>query len=216
MKNLTKRNKIVLAMAGIVIIAVLAVATFSQVSAGQLFGTVTALVVDPTGNPIPLLIDQSKTVSVHNGDTSCRWTATNPGVVYINASRGAAITSSGVVNYLGASLTVTGRATGTVTFNGTCNTGSATKSVAVAAFAITPNANGLYFGETKTFSTNANDATCTWSTSDSQRLPIQGSNVGASVTVKGIWLNTDYNAQATLSVSCSGRAASRRLTIWSN
>ncbi len=84
----------------------------------------------------------------------------------------------------------------------------------VTAFTITPNADWMY-DTTKTFSTNANDATCTWSTSNATYLSIQGSNVGASVTVKGIYLTTaDWSPVATLSVNCSGHTASRRITIW--
>lgn len=219
MKNLTQRNKIVLAIVVVLVIAVIAVITYSQVSAGQLFGTInTVLMVDPAIPPSPLLIDQQITVSVHNGDTSCRWTVDNPGVVHIVSNHGMLLSSSGVVTYMGNSLAVTGNMTGTVIMHGKCNSGIATKGLAVQAFKINPNDTQIWFGQTKTFSTNANDATCTWTTSDSQRLPIQGSNVGSSVTVKGNWLNSDWgsNIYATLSVNCSGRTTSRRLNIVSN
>ncbi len=218
MKNLTQRNKIVLAILAVLVIAVIGGVAYSQVSGGQLFGTLTVLMVDPLIPPSPLLINQSITVSVHNGDTSCHWTVDHPGVVNIVANHGATLSTSGVATYNGNSLAVTGHTTGTVILSGSCNSGIAKKGLAVQAFAITPNDNVIWFGETKTFSTNANSSACTWTTSDSQRLPIQGSNVGTSVTVKGVWLNSDWgsNIYATLSVNCSGRTASRRLNIVSN
>ncbi len=119
MKSLSKRNKIVLAIAAVVIIVVVAVVVFSQAGGEALFGTVASISISPSSSTIG--VGQSETLSSNASLFSgiCSWSSSNGSIVSIPSSS----TNS---------ASVIGKGIGTATITETCSrggSGSATVTV---------------------------------------------------------------------------------------
>ncbi len=85
MKNLTKRNKTLLAIAGVLVIAVVAVLVLTSVSGKGLFGTngligTATFYITPTN---PTLVQGASVSLCASG--KARWESSNPGVVAITS-----------------------------------------------------------------------------------------------------------------------------------
>ncbi len=127
MKTLNKRTWIVLAVVGLlVVIGVAAVGGCAPLEESALSGATgasVALMIDPSGNPVNVTVGQSLTLSVRNGDPTCRWSSNS--------------TAVSVGTGTGASKAVTGVSVATATVTASCNTGVGRKSVAVAGVPLT-------------------------------------------------------------------------------
>ncbi len=80
MKNLSKRTRIILAIVGLLVIVVVAIAVFTQVGGGELLGT-TALVITPS-NPTIWGVGNSIVLSV-NSVYNCNWSSDNPSISFL-------------------------------------------------------------------------------------------------------------------------------------
>ena len=80
MKNLTKRNKMIVAISGVLVIVVAAITIFTQVGGSELLGA-TALVITPS-NPTILGVGNSIGLSV-NSVYNCNWFSDNAAAVTI-------------------------------------------------------------------------------------------------------------------------------------
>ncbi len=107
MQNLTKRNKLALAIAGILVIAVIAVVAFNQVGGSQLSGTV-VFALSPS-NPT-VVAGKTVTLSVPQVLGACSWSSSNTAVARVAA--GACSSFSATVTGVAA-----GSATITVTYS---------------------------------------------------------------------------------------------------
>ncbi len=121
MKNLSQRSKIVLAIVGVLVVVVIAVAVFAQVGGSELFGATTPPVISPA-NP---RITVGQTVTLNTMNMNCTWSATWTG------SQGTQpVTLNPVV---GALTAVRGVNVGSQTVIAKCNTGQTSTTVTVVA-----------------------------------------------------------------------------------
>ncbi len=171
MKNRTKRNLMLLAIAGIIVIAVLAVAASSQASGAQLFGTGTSPSISPSSATI--YVRQSKPFTL-NPATNCTWAVGSPTIATIVGSNN------------GSTVTVVGLAPGT-TYVGTtsyCAAGKIRANLSVllpptptptpdpwaSASALNPATVTIHLGEEYNFAVSGMD--CNWSSSNSTVLSL--------------------------------------------
>ncbi len=71
MKNLSQRSKIVLAIVGVLVIVVIAVAVFAQVGGSELFGASTPPVILPTNSAIT--VGGTVRLNMSTGSSNCTW-----------------------------------------------------------------------------------------------------------------------------------------------
>jgi hypothetical protein len=155
MKNLSKRNQIILAIAAVVVVVVVAVVVFFQASGEDLFGTLIDISISPSSSTVA--VGRSQTLSSSTSLSNCSWSSSNTSV--------ASITSSSTK-----SATVRANAAGTATISEKCGAlgrykGSATVTV-VAAPAVNPSSVRIFYPYlyTPTSATlNSGTGSVTWS-----------------------------------------------------
>lgn len=164
MKNLIKRNRIILAIISVLVIAIIAVVAFSQVSGAQLFGTdvVGAPKISPSSATI--IIGQSAQFTL-NPAANCTWGVGSPTIATIMGSNN------------GSTVTVVGLTPGT-TYVGTtsnCAAGKVRANVTVpdpwaSAEALDPPTMTSHLGDELYFSVSGMD--CAWSSSNTAVLSL--------------------------------------------
>lgn len=173
MKNLNKRSAIILAIAGLVVVAVVAVVVFTPVGAGSLIGTA-ALVITPS-NPA-IVVGNSTGLSV-NAVYNCAWSSSNTAV-------------ASLVNYSKETkaVRVKANAPGSATITAKCGFGAinvnhvSTTVTVLAVLDIAPDKPSVILGNTIALSVPAG-YNCTWTNSGAASFV--GANTGSSVTVRG-------------------------------
>lgn len=172
MKNLSQRNKVILALAAILIVVLAGVIVLQNPPANELLGA-TALVITPS-NPT-IVVGNSIGLSV-NATYNCAWSSSDTSKVSL-------------VNYTGEtkSVTVQGLAAGSATITAKCgiiNVNKVTTTVTVnPPLAITPSSTSIIVGNTKQLSVPS-VYTCNW-TSSSAAVSFVGATSGSTVTVQG-------------------------------
>ncbi len=200
MKNLTKRNLIVLAIAAVLVIAVIALVAFNQVGGSQLSGTV-AFAILPS-NPT-VVAGRTVKLSVPQVLGACSWSSSNTAVASVAA--GACSSFSATVTGVAA-----GKATITVTYavaGGLGGMSTATTTVTVlppptptppptatprptpdpwlSAGPLDPGTATIHLAGMQTFATAARE--CTWSVTDSTVLSVVVTGVGTYTRTAAVY-----------------------------
>ncbi len=192
MKSLSKRNKIVLGIVGIVVVIAVIGLVITQPRASELFGfTFPPLSISPSNSTIAVggsVLLRPLTVGI------CRWSSSNPSVASVDTAP---------VN----SPTVTGKTVGSVTITADCGPiMKGTATVRVVPVLITPDHVDLnvYFGTTL----STGDSSCNW-------VPGYGLTLsptsGPSTVVKSQpW----FAGCSTVTANCSGnRSATAKIAV---
>ncbi len=114
MKNPSQRSKIILAIAGVLVVVAVAVVAFTQLGGEELFGA--SLVGVSPSNPI-ILVGRTVTLSASTSLSNCSWSSANTAVATVASNNKSAV--------------VTGRAPGQAKINVKCGAGLTTGSTTV-------------------------------------------------------------------------------------
>ncbi len=200
MKNMSKRNKIILAIVGVLVIAVVAVAVFAQAGGGELFGA-SALVVTPSS---PTIVEGNSIVLSVNSVYNCNWFTDN---YYIASFSGGATEVKEAK-----SVTVYGNLTGSTTISAKCgliNVNKVATVVTVNPLAFSPSYANGFVGNTISISAPTGAlAPCLWTTMDYTHVQFWVNNQPTTAQQTGGSVTLYFNSvgPATIMLSCwSGR-----------
>jgi len=208
MKNVSKRNKMILAMVGILAVVIIAVGVVvTQTAAGDLFGASTTLTITPA-NPT-ISIGGSVVLTANGGSSSCTWTKGAANVITFSSSQGISITVTGMLPGMNG-VTVTCGASQALTMVTVVNQSptpppTPTRTPTPAS-GITP-ANPT-IAVNGTVKLSSNDPTCMWTSSNKTSVTVSANTGVISVIATGVAVGT-----STITANCTSGTKTTIVTV---
>lgn len=220
MKNLSQRNKILLAIATVLVVVVIAVVVFTQLGGGDLLGSVVTLTIRPS---IPIIVVGQELALSANGTpvgATCTWTTSAPGIVLVGHTAVPATTVLGVA--VGqATITVTcSKAGSSTTYVGSTmvkvNPAPPPTPTALPAWIEPANAKVAPLSYTY-FNVKNKPGTCTWSSTPSLGQFRGAGYCGKDASDDGVCLYAglfqELSVTGTVTAICAGRTFTTNLTV---